>query len=244
MSKNLSIIIRCSGMKPVRLSPGQKLRIGRHSSNEYVLNDGTVSRFHAGIVWDRDEDRPYVVDNKSANGVEVDGHLIDERHHLMGGNSVQIGRFTLAVELRQGGEGEKSAEEEFLVADDADGGKVKLFSDKGKELQGDLLGRSAVQRLALDLEESKRTGTLTLTPKDGAIGKFMVVLSQGKVVTAEGQDMTGKGALRVLLGLPESSYRFTREVTPSETEFLNLSVRAFLETEMSIDTTKLQSQVD
>ena len=235
MARDLSIVIRCSGKKPLRMFPGQKLRIGRHSSNEYVLNDGTVSRFHAAIVWDRDEDRPYVVDNASANGVEVDGKHVDERHHLLGGNAVQVGCFTLAIELRENEKVDKDTED-FLVADSDD--EVKLFSDKGGEHAGDLVGRAAIQRMALDLEEKTRTGTLIVSPRD-SLAPYTVVFSQGKVVTAEGDGATGKDALRVLLGLPECSYQFTRNMTPSETEFLNLSVRQFLQTEMDVDTARL-----
>lgn len=237
MPRDLSIVIRCSGKKPLRLFPGQRLRLGRHSSNEYVLNDGTVSRFHAAIVWDDDEDRPYVIDNESANGVEVDGKHIEERLHLMGGNTVQVGCFTLAIELREG-ERVDQATEDYLVGDSDD--DVKLFSDKGRELHGDLVGRSAVQRLALDLEEKSRTGTLIVRTPDQDAEPFTVVFSQGKVVTAEGEGSTGKDALLLLFSLPECSYQFTRNMTPSETEFLNLSPRTFMKAELGVDTARLE----
>ena len=48
----VSFLIRCMGHKSIKLMPGETVKIGRHSSNDLVLKDGTVSRFHASIVWD------------------------------------------------------------------------------------------------------------------------------------------------------------------------------------------------
>src|SRR5512134_3942918 len=98
--RKLSMLIRTAGRKPAKIGPDERLRIGRHASNDLVFNDGTVSRFHAVLVWDPDEDRPYVRDNESANGVEVNGKPIDERRHLDGGDTISVGDFTLSLELR------------------------------------------------------------------------------------------------------------------------------------------------
>jgi len=217
--RKVSMLVRIPGRKPLKLAPGDRLRIGRHSSNEISLNDGQVSRFHAALVWDPDEDRPYVRDNESANGVELDGVVIDERAHLSGGNRVVIGSTTLSLELREDTSGD------FLVADEDDG--LTLFSDKGQELDG-ALTTGEIERLLLTLEENERTGTLTVTPW----GKeepdpFSLTFSQGKVMTATGPGVVAEGAIDDLLLVEKGKYHFSRSVEPTE-DALDLSIKAFL----------------
>ena len=227
--RNLSMFIRCPGKKPLKLEPGQRLRIGRHQSNDLVLNHGTVSRFHAVLVWDPDEDRPYVRDNESANGVEVNGDPIDERRHLNGGDSVGVGDFTLSLELRV-----EEAKEQAALASSADD-EVTLFADKGKEIQGEVEDQRALHGLFLELEEHKRTGTLQLTCDD-LVGT--VLFSQGKVMAVDAGALSGREALKRFLDQGRAKYHFSRAIKPTEAAQV-ISVREFLGEEFGFPTDRM-----
>jgi hypothetical protein len=74
------------------------VRIGRHSRNDVVLDDGLngVSRFHAEI---RVEGGTYsIVDVNSRNGVWMNGKRIKEKAALALGVPVTVGAFELALE--------------------------------------------------------------------------------------------------------------------------------------------------
>ena len=77
---------------------GTPVRLGRHESNDVVLDDSQngVSRFHAEV---RREGGGYViVDMKSRNGVWVGGRRIKDKAPLTLGVPVTIGAFELALE--------------------------------------------------------------------------------------------------------------------------------------------------
>jgi hypothetical protein len=74
------------------------VRIGRHSRNDVVLDDGLngVSRFHAEI---RVDGSGYsIVDVNSRNGVWINGRRIKEKAALALGVPVTVGAFELALE--------------------------------------------------------------------------------------------------------------------------------------------------
>ena len=221
------MLVRVPGEKPKRLYPGERLTVGRESGNDIVLRNGSVSRQHAVIVWDVDEDRPYIKDLQSANGVEVDGEFIEPQAYLNGGNSVLVGDFTLAFELRSVGSGRFLNEKE----DEA----VTLFADKGKQLKGEVEDLEGVRRLLLELETEKRTGTLTLT--HGRI-TCEAMFSMGKVVYAQHGEKHGLQALLEIFELPGGSYHFGKQVRPVESTEI-LSVGEVLEKELDVDTKHL-----
>ena len=76
------------GDEVVVLPLGALTRIGRRTAADIVLDDRTVSRRHA-LVVERDG-RPVIADDRSLNGVFVNGHRVTEAalHH---GDEVQIG---------------------------------------------------------------------------------------------------------------------------------------------------------
>lgn len=226
-----TLVIRCAGKKPLRMGPGQQVRIGRHASNDLVLADDTVSRFHAVISWDPDEDRPYVEDNGSANGVEVDGDLIEVRCHLPGGNQITIGRFTVAVEVV--GVGEEAAQP--VVSDLNDTDSVVLYTEKREQISGRATSPEELHRVLLDLEDKARTGTLSVR-----LGQVLgrLTFCAGQIMTAQCGDATGREALRELLTAGSSIYSFSRELRPVE-DPLNVSVRSYLENELADLTKKI-----
>jgi pSer/pThr/pTyr-binding forkhead associated (FHA) protein len=227
----LYIVVRCVGHKSLKLRRGQTLRIGRHQSNDLVLNDGAVSRFHCAIVWDKDEDRPWIVDNESANGVEVDGREVDGRYPLIGDNQIAIGDFTVALQLRGTGatkriEAPEAEESGSALIDDEDeaGTVVRLFSEKGGKLKGRVDDTMALHRLLVDLEAAERTGTLEI--RDGVeVAKLM--FGMGMLITCSRGEKSGIAALGDLLQMEGGSYSFSTEAEPTETS-MNLSIKEHL----------------
>lgn len=239
-----TLIVRCAGRKPVRVHPGQRLRIGRHASNDLVLSDDTVSRFHALIQWDPDEDRPYVQDNGSANGIEVDGDPIELKCHLPGGNRIAIGRFTLSCEVT-------GVDEKHYVASAAspptppgaasssmleESDSVVLFSEKKVAISGEATSATELQRLLLDLEAQQRTGTLSL--RTGEV-KGRITFCVGQVMSAQLAEDQGREALKDAVLLERVAYSFSRELRPVE-DPLKLSIARFISTELADMTKRLK----
>ena len=75
---------------------GHTVRIGRDNRNEIVLDDKSVSRFHAEVR--ADADRYFIVDLKSRNGVWVNGQQIKGKAALALGVPVTLGAYELALE--------------------------------------------------------------------------------------------------------------------------------------------------
>lgn len=227
-----TLVVRCAGKKPLRMGPGQRIRIGRHASNDLVLVDDAVSRFHAVIEWDPDEDRPHVADSGSANGVEVDGELIEEKCHLPGGNQIIIGRFLIAVEVTgvdvDGAPGVAAPE-----LNDSD--SVVLYTEKREQISGRASSPEELHRVLLDLETRERTGTLTV--RIGVV-QARLTFCQGLIMTAQCGSTTGHEALREALTASSSIYSFSRELRPVE-DPLNISARSYLENELRDLTKKI-----
>ena len=69
-------------------------RIGRLETKEIILDDVTVSRNHAFISVD--DQTVIITDEKSTNGIFVNGELTDESV-LTSGSRIQIGKFNLII---------------------------------------------------------------------------------------------------------------------------------------------------
>jgi pSer/pThr/pTyr-binding forkhead associated (FHA) protein len=76
------------GDEIVVLPLGGLTRIGRRAASDIVLDDATVSRRHA-LVLDRGG-KPVIADDRSLNGVFVNGRRVREAR-LQHGDEVQIG---------------------------------------------------------------------------------------------------------------------------------------------------------
>lgn len=68
----------------------KNFRIGKHSSNDYVVNEDTVSRYHAQMTV-TDSGEVYIKDLRSTNGTFVDGKKIQSETKLIAGNVVRLG---------------------------------------------------------------------------------------------------------------------------------------------------------
>jgi adenylate cyclase len=72
----------------------EEISIGRSSENDVVLNDFSVSRKHAILV--RKDDEWTFRDNKSTNGVRVNGKQVPEGT-VKDGDEISVGTFTLRL---------------------------------------------------------------------------------------------------------------------------------------------------
>ena len=69
-------------------------KIGRLETKEIILDDVTVSINHAFISVD--DETVIITDEKSTNGIFVNGELTDESA-LTSGSRIQIGKFSLII---------------------------------------------------------------------------------------------------------------------------------------------------
>ena len=69
-------------------------KIGRLETKEIILDDVTVSRNHAFISVD--DQTVIITDEKSTNGIFVNGELTDDSV-LTSGSRIQIGKFNLII---------------------------------------------------------------------------------------------------------------------------------------------------
>ena len=74
----------------------ERIAIGRHQANDIVLDDASVSSFHAVILKDRDT--VSVVDLGSTEGTAIDGLRLRERTELKVWRSLRLGTVELRVE--------------------------------------------------------------------------------------------------------------------------------------------------
>jgi pSer/pThr/pTyr-binding forkhead associated (FHA) protein len=79
------------------LGDGASLRIGRSITADISLEDPMISRKHA--VIERNSGSIRVLDDRSLNGVFVNGERVDEQRRLGDGDEVQIAGFVLRLVL-------------------------------------------------------------------------------------------------------------------------------------------------
>ncbi len=131
-----------------RDSSGGRLSAGSHRSNDLVLDDPTVSRFHCEIRFEKAG--PVVRDLDSRNGTWVDGVRVREAF-LRGGSTLRLGKATLRFEL---------------TAD-----RVPLDPSPRTSL-GELVGSSVPMRLAFAaLERSAASESTVLIKGESGTGK-------------------------------------------------------------------------
>jgi adenylate cyclase len=72
------------------------ITVGRGNANDLVLNDSSVSRFHAVIKLA--DNHIFIADRGSTNGVILNGKKIDQETELKNGDTAVLGRYTLRLE--------------------------------------------------------------------------------------------------------------------------------------------------
>lgn len=198
--------------RSVVLARGQTLRLGSAPTNDLVLPDPTVSRFHARLEWTSGR-TPQVIDLGSANGTFVDGVQIDGRARIEERCLLGLGNVTFQVTLSH----------PALIP--TQGPLLcRLIGERGPELDGTLPGPSQLQALLLDLAQARRTGTLWLE-HEGLNALSRLTFAMGTIVDARSAFGHGRLALRHLLLRPGAvRYMLRVEVEPCE-EPLSISVR-------------------
>lgn len=199
--------------------PGQEVWIGRHGSCSLVVDHCSVSRFHACLRWDVDQDRPFLTDASSSNGVTIDGRAIQPQTpvRLRGGEELRLGQArAIRVELVHGG----------LTAPAllGDRDEAVMFSDGGPCFTGVTHGQAELHRVLLALEARKRTATVHLS-QDETQGCLTLCL--GRVVAARTTTLEGMDALNALLALEQATVEVERVVEPEECT-LDASIREVL----------------
>lgn len=72
------------------------ITVGRGTANDLVLNDASVSRFHAVIKLH--ENKVSIADRGSTNGIVRNGEKINEESELENGDVIQVGQYALRLE--------------------------------------------------------------------------------------------------------------------------------------------------
>src|SRR5437016_6598354 len=72
------------------------ITIGRGNANDLVLNDSSVSRFHAVVKLN--EDSVVIADRGSTNGVVLNGERVSQETELKNGDVAALGRYQLRLE--------------------------------------------------------------------------------------------------------------------------------------------------
>jgi adenylate cyclase len=72
------------------------ITVGRGNGNDLVLNDSSVSRFHA--VFKLEENSVAIADRGSTNGIILNGQQIQEESGLKNGDVVQVGLYEIRLE--------------------------------------------------------------------------------------------------------------------------------------------------
>jgi pSer/pThr/pTyr-binding forkhead associated (FHA) protein len=83
--------------------------LGRHPQNDIVLDDRTLSRFHARI--ERRDDRYVVIDLGAQNGVHLNGERIAGEALLQSGDRIDLGRYTAVFQAARANQKKVSAKE-------------------------------------------------------------------------------------------------------------------------------------
>ena len=104
--------------------------IGRVDGNDVVLPSSSVSRTHARIFVANN--KCYIDDLGSANGVQIDGNRIKDRTEIQRGSKIRIGEYTLFLEYKD--KAELNAGQDILktqiVSGEQSGYKIVRVGDK------------------------------------------------------------------------------------------------------------------
>src|SRR3954471_19500799 len=72
------------------------ITVGRGNANDLVLNDSSVSRFHAVIKLR--ENAVFIADRGSTNGILLNDKKIQQETELKNGDMAIVGQYTLRLE--------------------------------------------------------------------------------------------------------------------------------------------------
>lgn len=99
VEKNEYRIITSLRKKPYVLDKRKKFSIGKLTKNDIRLNMKTISDVHATIKWVKNGF--VVTDEKSTNGVYINGLRIKKPTKLSDGDKIKIARFVLNFQIKK-----------------------------------------------------------------------------------------------------------------------------------------------
>lgn len=189
--------IHVKGVGDTALRSGDELRIGRHPSNDIVVDEKQVSRRHARFVWERLDGEATIEDLGSSNGVFVNGTKINKSQPLKGGDAIEIGSLKMEVNYQVDRGVSRRVRRPTYAA--------QLTGEPTRK--GWLSARLTLKTLLESLGEDRKTGVLQLGGDDE--GK-VIVLKLGRVINAEiAAGLKPPQALRIALDTkPGAMYRF------------------------------------
>ncbi len=95
--KSVYYLQQTKNQKNLRVEEGQEITIGRSFENTLMLDDSSVSRFHAVIKWKKG--LMYITDLQSTNGTFVNGEKVEQNFYveLNFSDEILIGKVPLKV---------------------------------------------------------------------------------------------------------------------------------------------------
>jgi len=89
------------GTSVFQIQPGSTLRIGRSPDNDIVLDNPSVSRYHARLTYASGDYQPIITDLGSSNGTFINGHLLRSDYQLQPTDWVALGGYLLSINGRE-----------------------------------------------------------------------------------------------------------------------------------------------
>ncbi len=148
------------------------LSVGRTEGNDIVLNHPSVSRKHA--KFEVRNDKWWIIDLKSTNGVKVNGNLITEAQ-VVAGDKISVG--SVLLELKALPSVNFSAESMF---DNPSGTVIRRISDFNSEFGLDVA--EALDHKALAERPPSEPGTRKVEPKVAREKIFQVLVQVAKTL--------------------------------------------------------------
>lgn len=210
-------VVLSLGESVATLTPRGRVRIGRHSANDIVIDSSAVSRFHAEIRWAGDG-RAIVVDQSSQNGTFVDERQVHGTAVLREGACLRLAEHEISFRF-------EDPECPALLHEESET-KVSLFSQSESSRRGRYQTRKQLQNLLLDLEQEEATGVLQVRD-DSSEGTL--VFAKGLVVAARSESLSGLDALERVLHTRSGHYTYSTEFEPIDGQ-ISVSIAHYLKT--------------
>ncbi len=210
-------VILSAGDATATLTPEGRVRIGRHSANDLVIDSGSVSRFHAEVRWGGDG-RAIVADQSSQNGTFVDEAQVHGTAVLHEGSKLRVAGHKIAFRFED--------PDQPALLHEEDEAKVTIFSQPESTRAGRYETRRHLQTLLLDIEEEADTGVLQV--KDDST-EGTLVFANGLIVAARSESLSGLDALERVLHTRSGRYTFSTEFEPIDGQ-ISVSIAQYLKT--------------
>jgi pSer/pThr/pTyr-binding forkhead associated (FHA) protein len=216
-----SLVLRVKGHPLHFIKPNQLFKIGRNKGNDLLLADKTVSRYHAEIKWL--EKYPIISDLSSTAGVRVDGEFVSYKH-LYAMHHIRLGNSKIVAEFSSTEADTPTMVLDAIMPELTDSNDVVLFREfNSEDVEGFFQTTDQLHKFLIKLEDTKRTGTLSIT---GSLSGE-VIFGGGKIKQARCGPKAGVQALQYISSFAGGSYIFTNNIEVEEAP-LDISPTFFL----------------